>query len=212
MHLFKVRQRIIILAGNPYQKYSPLPASYLFVPVLWNLNFSAYIVLWRACNLTAFTKSHWSSGSTLCFPSWRTQIQSPGEHLCETASLLSASSHYIGDPDVIDHRGVVWRRLCPKLSLGRRVDNVIIPFDLTQLFCSGFTLAAGPPSGFTTDIVACCGGGSPVESLQSHCIHKVSLVQWFNLLLPVMRDPGSIPRGYLCETGILLSALSRYSI
>jgi hypothetical protein len=32
---------------------------------------------------------------------------------------------------------------------------VIIPFDLTQLSCPGFTLAAGPPSGFTTDIVGC---------------------------------------------------------
>ncbi len=30
------------------------------------------------------------------------------------------------------------------------IDN---PLDLTQLFYPGFTLAAGPPSGFTTDIV-----------------------------------------------------------
>jgi hypothetical protein len=37
-----------------------------------------------------------------------------------------------------------------------------------------------------------------VESLQSIC------------LLPIMRDPGSIPRGYFCETGILLLALSHY--
>jgi hypothetical protein len=37
-------------------------------------------------------------------------------------------------------------------------DNVIIPLDLTQLFCPGFSLAAGPPSGFTTDIVGCWGG------------------------------------------------------
>jgi hypothetical protein len=32
---------------------------------------------------------------------------------------------------------------------------VIIPLDLTQLFCPGFTLAAGPPSGSTTYRVGC---------------------------------------------------------
>ncbi len=36
-----------------------------------------------------------------------------------------------------------------------------------------------------------------MESLQSHCIHTVSLVHCVNPLLPVMRDPGSIPRGVL---------------
>jgi hypothetical protein len=55
-------------------------------------------------------------------------------------------------------------------KLGRRADNVIIPLDLTQLFCPGFTLAGGPHFGFTTDIVG-CWGRSPMESLQSHCIH-----------------------------------------
>jgi hypothetical protein len=39
-----------------------------------------------------------------------------------------------------------------------RVDNVIIPLDLTQLFCPGFTLSVGSPSGFTTDIVGCWRG------------------------------------------------------
>jgi hypothetical protein len=34
--------------------------------------------------------------------------------------------------------------------------------------------------------------GEPVISLYSH---TVSLVQWVNPLFPVMRDPGSIPRG-----------------
>ncbi len=49
--------------------------------------------------------------------------------------------------------------------------------------------------------------GEPEISLHSH---HVSLVQWITRLLPVMRDPGSIPRGVLCETGILLLALSHY--
>jgi hypothetical protein len=66
-------------------------------------------------------------------------------------------SRYIGDPDVIDHCVLVWGGLHPEPSLGHRADNVIIPLDRTQLFCPGFTLAAGPPSSFTTDIVICWG-------------------------------------------------------
>jgi hypothetical protein len=54
--------------------------------------------------------------------------------------------------------------------------------------------------------------GEPYEELAiSLHLHHVSLVQWTTGLLPIMRDPGSIPRRYLCETGILLLALSRYS-
>jgi hypothetical protein len=53
-------------------------------------------------------------------------------------------------------------------------------------------------------------GGSPVESLQSHMILTMS--HWssgLTCLISVTRDPGSIPQGgYLCETGILLLALS----
>jgi hypothetical protein len=48
--------------------------------------------------------------------------------------------------------------LCPQLSLGPCADNVTVPLDLTQLSCPGFTLAAGLPSGFTTDGVGCWGG------------------------------------------------------
>jgi hypothetical protein len=47
----------------------------------------------------------------------------------------------------------------------------------------------------------------PAISLHAH---YVSLVQWTTRLLPVSRDPGSNPWGDLCETGILLLALSRY--
>ncbi len=50
--------------------------------------------------------------------------------------------------------------------------------------------------------------GEPAISLHSYTI---SLVKWVNPLLPVLRDPGSIPRGYLCETRILLLALSHYN-
>jgi hypothetical protein len=124
------------------------------------------------------------------------RVQSPGWYLCETGDLLLALSRYIGDPNMIDHCGLVWGGLCPKLSQGRRADNVIILHDLTQLFCPGFKRAAGLPSGFTTDIVSCWGEpcGEPAISLHSH---KVSLVQRVNALFPVMRDMGSIPRGVL---------------
>ncbi len=79
-------------------------------------------------------------------------------YLCETGILLLALSRYIGDPDVIDHCGLIWGRLHLEPPLGRRADNVIIPLDHTQLSCPGFTLAVGPSSGFTTDIVGCWGG------------------------------------------------------
>jgi hypothetical protein len=51
--------------------------------------------------------------------------------------------------------------------------------------------------------------GEPTISQHSYA---VPLVQWSAHLLPIMRDPGSIPEGggYLCETVILLLALSRY--
>ncbi len=104
------------------------------------------------------TQFHWSSGPPVCILSWGTWVQSPGGYICETGILLLALSRYIGDPNVIDNSGLVWGGLRPEPSLGRCADNVIIPLDLTQLFCPGFKLTAGPPSGFTTDIVGCWGG------------------------------------------------------
>ncbi len=99
------------------------------------------------------------------------------------------------DPDVIDHFcGLVWGGLHPEPSLSPLANNVIIPLDLTQLLCPVFTLAAGPPSGFTTT-ESDAGGepcGEPAISLHSH---HVSLVQWTARLLLVTRDPGSNPKG-----------------
>ncbi len=86
----------------------------------------------------------------------RPRFKSPGGDLWETGILLLAMSRYIDDPDVIDNFcGLIWGGLHPEPSLGPRADNVIIPLDLTQLFCPGFT---GPPSGFTTDGVGCWEG------------------------------------------------------
>jgi hypothetical protein len=141
------------------------------------------------------------------------RFKSPGGYLCETGILLLALYHYIADPDMIDHFcGLVGGGLRPEPSLGPRANNVIIPLDPTQLFCPGFTLTAGPPS-FTTNRVSCWGEpcGEPAISLHSH---HVSLVQWTMYLFashhqgPRFKSPG----GYLCETGILLLALSCYNI
>jgi hypothetical protein len=155
--------------------------------------------------------SHWSSGLPVCFPSQGTQVQIPWGVLMWNRDSLLAMSCYTGDPDVIDHHcSLVWGRLRPKLSLGPRADNVIIPLDLTQLFCLGFSLAAGPPSSFTTTESAAGGEpcGEPAISLHSH---HVSLVQRTTCLIPVTRDPGSHPLGdTYVQTGILLLAMSRY--
>jgi hypothetical protein len=145
----------------------------------WEKNIRALV--WRAFNLTSFSPC----------------LTGPVDYLCETKILLLALSRYIGDPNVIDHHGLVWGGLHPEPSLGPRADNVIIPLDLTQLSCPGFTLAAGLLSIFTTDGVG-CWGGSPVESLQSHFILTMS--HWSSGLpvsFPSQGTQVQIPRGVL---------------
>jgi hypothetical protein len=154
--------------------------------------------MWRACNLNPFSPCltgpvEYPFASRHKGPGFKT----PRGDLCETGILLSALSLYIGNPDVIDHFcGLVWGVPRPKPSRGPRADNVIILLDviLIQLFCPGFTLAAGPPSGFTTTESAAGGEpcGEPAISLHSH---HVSLVQWTPRLLPITRYLGSIPLG-----------------
>ncbi len=121
------------------------------------------------------------------------RFKSPGGYLCETGILLLAMSRYISDPAVIDHFcGLIWGGRRPKPSLGSCADNL----DLTQLFCSCFTLAVGLPSGFTTTESA--AGGEPCwEPAISLHSHHVSLVQWTTCLLPVTRTQVQIPRGVL---------------
>ncbi len=56
------------------------------------------------------------------------------------------------------------------------------------------------------------GGGSPMESLQSHCIH--TQFHWSSgppVCFPSWGTRVQSPGGHLCETGILLLALSRYN-
>ncbi len=140
------------------------------------------------------------------------EFKSPGGYLCETRILLFALFRNIGDPDMIDHWGLIWGRPRPTPSLGPHPDNVIIPLDLTQLSCPGFMLAAGLPSGFTTKSWL-LGGGSPVERLQSLFILTMS--HWSSGLPVCFLSQGTGFKslgGYLCETGILLLMLSHYNI
>jgi hypothetical protein len=176
-------------------------------------NREEYSVLWRACNLTSFSpcltgRVDYPFASRHKGPGFK----SPGGYLCETGILLLALSRYIGDPDVIDHCGLIWGRLRPKLSLGHQADNVKIPLDLTQLFCPGFTLAAGPPSSFTTDIVGSWGGalwGACNFTSFSPCLTcPVDYPFASRHKGPGFKSPG----GYSCETEILLLALSCYSM
>ncbi len=150
---------------------------------------------------------HWT---TRLLPVTRDPGSNPlRRYLCETGILLAAS-RYIGDPDVIDHCGLVRGRPRPEPSLGPRADNMIIPLDLTQQSCPGFTLAAGLPSGFTTDGVGCCGAALwRACNLTSFSPCPTGPVDY--PFASRHKGPGfKSPGGYLCETGILLLAVSRY--
>jgi hypothetical protein len=55
-----------------------------------------------------------------------------------------------------------------------------------------------------------------IQSISFYIVPPISVTVIYYVLLsthllPVMRGPGSIPGGYLCETGILLLALSHYT-
>ncbi len=168
--------------------------------------------LWRACNLTSF--SLWLTGTVdYLFASchkgpW---FKSPGGYLCEAGILMLALSRYFGDPDVIDHCGFVWGGPRPEPSLGPCTNNVIIPLDLTLLSCPCCMCGAGLPSGFTINRVGCWGGGlwrSCNLTTFSPCLTgPVDYPFAFRHKGPGFKSPG----GYLCETGILLLALSRYT-
>jgi hypothetical protein len=168
------------------------------------------MVLWRACSLTSFSPC---LTGPVDYP-FASQHKGPGfkssgGYLCETGILLLAMSRYIGDPDVIDHFcGLVWGGLHREPSLGPRADNVIIPLDLTQLFCPGFTLTVGPHSGFTTDGAGCWGEPCGEPSFSPCLTGPVDYLFASRHKGPWFMSPG----GYLCETGILLLAMSRYSV
>ncbi len=172
-----------------------------------------YKHMWRARNLTSFSPCLTGPVDYL-FASHHKgpRFKSPGGYLCETGILLLALSRYIGDPDVIDHHcGLVWGGPRPEPSQAPCADNVIIPLDLRQLSCPGFTLAAGLPSSFTTYGVSCWGGAlwraCDLTSFSPCLTGPVDYLFASPHKGPRFKSPG----GYLCETGILLLALSRYT-
>jgi hypothetical protein len=65
------------------------------------------MILWRACNLTVFI--HSSTGPVV--HPFASSHEGPGfnprGYLCEAGIVLLALSRYIGDPDMIDHCGLV---------------------------------------------------------------------------------------------------------
>ncbi len=117
------------------------------------------------------TMSHWSSGLPVCFPSQRTSVQNPWGDLCETGILLLALSRYIGDPDVIDHCGLV-RALSQTITRPscRQCDN---PTWYHTALLSQFQARCRSPfrlHSWRNRLL----GGSPAESMQSHFILTMS--------------------------------------
>ncbi len=157
--------------------------------------------MWRSCNLTSFSPCltgpvDYPFASCHKGPGFK----SPGGYLYETGILLLALSRYIGDPDVIDHCGLVWGGPCPEPSLGPCANNVIIPLDLTQLSCSGFTIAAGLPSGCITDGVGCWGGSCNLTSFSPYLTGPVDYPFASRHKGPRFKSPGGtyVKLGFSC--------------
>ncbi len=148
--------------------------------------------------------SHWSSGLPVCFPSQGTQVQIPrGVLMWNRDSPVSVVLLHQWPPNVIDHFcGPVWGGLCPQPSLGPRTWSHTAFLSRFHARCS---------SSFQLHNRESAAGGEPCgEPAISLHFHHVSMVQWTTCLLPVTRTEVQIPGGYLCGTGILLLALSRY--
>jgi hypothetical protein len=69
---------------------------------------SNIMLIWKACNLTSFSPCltgpvDYPFASHHKGPGFK----SPGGYLCGTRILLLAMSRFIGDPDVIDHCGLL---------------------------------------------------------------------------------------------------------
>ncbi len=148
--------------------------------------------------------------ANLCFPSWGTQVQSPREILMWNldSPVSVVSLHWWPRRD-----WSLWPRL-------RRAESQTVTRPLCQqcdnptwshtALCPGFTLAAGPPSGFTTDIVGCWVGALWRACNLTTFIHSLTGPVGQPFASP-HDGPGFNPGGYLFETGILLLALSRYN-
>jgi hypothetical protein len=148
--------------------------------------FRLIISLWRAYNLTVFLPCltgpvDYPFASHHKGPGFK----SPGGYLCETGILLLALSHYIGDPDVIDHFcGFVWGRLRLRQASSRTI---------TRPLCRQCGNPTWSHTALLSQFYARCRfsfqlynqhsrllGGNPVEILQSHCVLTMS--HWSSVL------------------------------
>ncbi len=169
-------------------------------------------MVWRACNLTSFSPCL-TGPLDYPFASRHKEpgFKSPGRYLCEIGILLLVLPRYIGDPDVIDHCGLVWGRPRPEPSLGPHTDNVINPLDLTQLSCPSFTCCRSPFRLHNQWSVLLEGGAlwraCNLTSFSPCLTGPVDYLFASHHKGPGFKSPGE----YLCETGILLLALSRYN-
>jgi hypothetical protein len=134
--------------------------------------------MWRACNLTLFTPCPTGpvdnpfasrhegpglnpQGGTYVKPGfscWRCLVTLVSPTQCD---------HWLRCPSVGASLGsapTMWKASCyiaVQWVLHKALRRQCVSrLDLTQLFCPGFMLAAGPPSSFTTDKVRCWGGGA----------------------------------------------------
>jgi hypothetical protein len=130
--------------------------------------------LWRACNLISFSPCLTGPVDYL-FASLHEgpRFKSPGGYLCETGILLLAMSRYIGDPDVIDHHGLVWGGLRPKTITRPSCWQCDNPTWSHTVFLSRFLASCRSPFRLHNRRSRMLGG-SPMESLQSHFILTMS--------------------------------------
>ncbi len=140
------------------------------------------------------TMSHWSSGLTLCFLSQGTWVQIPRGVLMWNRNSPVSDVSLLGDPDVIDHHGLVWGGLRPKTITRPSCCQCDNPTWSHTAFLSRFHPHCRSP--FRLHKRQMAAGGEPyAEPAISLHFHHVSLVQWTNHLLPITRDLGSNPQG-----------------
>ncbi len=195
-----------------------------------NYELEKSLLLWRACNLTTFTPCL-TGPVDYPFASCHEGLgfKPQGGYLCEIRILLLALSRYIGDPDMI--RSLVslpFSGCFTKL----RADNV-----KSQRLCRpsvgaslGFALTMCKLTWFHTALLSrfhtCCRSSFRLHNWRSRLLggtlwRACNLTTFTPYLTgPVdyafgshHEGPGFKSRGgYLCETGILLLALSRYTL
>jgi hypothetical protein len=164
------------------------------------------LLVWRACNLTAFTQSHWSSGSTLCFLSWGTRVQSPRGYQDSPVSVVLL--HWWPR-----RNWSLWPRLRRALS-----------WTVTRPSCWKRDNPTWSHTAFLSQFHARCRSSFRLHNRHSRLLggalwracNLTAFTQslWssgLSLCFPSLGTRVQSVGGYLCETGILLLALSRYT-